>query len=769
MAYRTDIEHHRLYPWTSLMAAPYSCDATGTNDCASSIEDIKTNQANVGTIYVPHGTFLVDTNLTIPAGMALKFEDGGIISVGAGKTLTIAGDVRAVRSAFTIASGGSVTITGSIAAGNYQVFSGAGTVTMTSSPSAANAMWWGAVGDGSTGGQEVFINAALLAARKVYLPPGDGEYIVDNEVYVPSDTEFFGDMYNSIIKVKADFGNTRIINNKTTTPANQAARDTNIHIHDLTIDGNKANNSTGTEWAHCIHLWAVDGATIENINCLPTKGDGLDISYYSGGTDTWSEDVTVRNLKAYNVSRNGISVTGAVRVAISDCIIEDTGMGGIDVEPDNDASSKCQDITIKGCVIKDIGLTAQELTEWCLGIQVAGSGTTHPIINNVAVTGNVINNVDGDYGAGINYRYVQNLTVTGNTIKDAYYNGISSVDEGQQKIPYPACDVDFFDTKGTGWSYDAGNDEYDCDASQVADSDLGEAGILENGLTYVVRFMVKNYVAGNVVPVCGTTEGTDRSADGSYTEVIVSDGTDFKIRGDVNFDGSVDSIYVYPVYSKNIVVSNNVVDGGANGIGLGHHIPDVILTGNIVRGTTSNGFNINPVRSVVANNTVYATTGPGFTMNLPAESIIEGNASYDNSASYGYYVDSPTRCSFVGNMALDNSNGFYFGGNFSNCNVVGNNANGNTTNINISTLVNQNSEFAGNLGLVTEAWGISGAIATAGTVTHGLAGTPDSVVVTAAETGPTDIYTSAVGATTFAVNFGGGGNKTFYWYAKYIP
>jgi len=74
-----------------------------------------------------------------------------------------------------------------------------------------------------------------------------------------------------------------------------------------------------------------------------------------------------------------------------------------------------------------------------------------------------------------------------------------------------------------------------------------------------------------------------------------------------------------------------------------------------------------------------------------------------------------------------------------------------------------------NQGYITENSGITGAIATGATVTHGLAGTPTAVTVTAAESGPTDIYVSAVGASTFAINYGGGGTKTFYWQAEYKP
>jgi len=68
----------------------------------------------------------------------------------------------------------------------------------------------------------------------------------------------------------------------------------------------------------------------------------------------------------------------------------------------------------------------------------------------------------------------------------------------------------------------------------------------------------------------------------------------------------------------------------------------------------------------------------------------------------------------------------------------------------------------------------TGAIATGTAVAHGLyedgAGlTPTSVIISAAEAGPTDIYVDTVGAATFNINFGGGGNKTFSWIAEYEP
>ena len=65
------------------------------------------------------------------------------------------------------------------------------------------------------------------------------------------------------------------------------------------------------------------------------------------------------------------------------------------------------------------------------------------------------------------------------------------------------------------------------------------------GQAYEVTFTVSAYVAGNVVAVVGDTEGTDRAANGTFTEVILAGaGVDVDIRADLDFDGSVDTVTV---------------------------------------------------------------------------------------------------------------------------------------------------------------------------------------------------------------------------------
>jgi len=104
-----------------------------------------------------------------------------------------------------------------------------------------------------------------------------------------------------------------------------------------------------------------------------------------------------------------------------------------------------------------------------------------------------------------------------------------------------AADTDW--AKGPGWSIAAG--VASSDGSQAGDSDLNQALSLTSGQTYEVEFTVSNFSAGNVTPVAGDTEGTDRAANGTFTENIVAGaGGDIDIRADLDFIGDIDDVTV---------------------------------------------------------------------------------------------------------------------------------------------------------------------------------------------------------------------------------
>jgi len=104
-----------------------------------------------------------------------------------------------------------------------------------------------------------------------------------------------------------------------------------------------------------------------------------------------------------------------------------------------------------------------------------------------------------------------------------------------------AADTDW-PTQGTGWSISGGNAS--SDASQVGDSDLTQTiAALVPGEAYEVSITVSGRTAGNVTPVVGDTEGTDRATNSTFVETIVCGaGGDFDLRADLNFDGDVDDV-----------------------------------------------------------------------------------------------------------------------------------------------------------------------------------------------------------------------------------
>lgn len=139
--YPTTTEHQKVYPYTSIIASPYNCDPTGITDCAAAIEIIKANQSNIGMLYIPHGIYSIATDLTIPATMSLFFEKGAMFSVTAGITLTISGYILA---------------------GPFQIFSGTGTVSINAVNILQFGAWSGSTGF-SIGGATTFSGTVTLS------------------------------------------------------------------------------------------------------------------------------------------------------------------------------------------------------------------------------------------------------------------------------------------------------------------------------------------------------------------------------------------------------------------------------------------------------------------------------------------------------------------------------------------------------------------------------------------------------------------------------
>ena len=106
---------------------------------------------------------------------------------------------------------------------------------------------------------------------------------------------------------------------------------------------------------------------------------------------------------------------------------------------------------------------------------------------------------------------------------------------------------------GIGWSYDAVNDEWDCNNTSGSNGNLTQAGAIpvnSTGKCFQVTFTVSNYSGvEKVLPnVGGYNSGEEVGGDGTYTQIIYVDAPspneNFYLTARDGFVGSVDDISV---------------------------------------------------------------------------------------------------------------------------------------------------------------------------------------------------------------------------------
>jgi hypothetical protein len=134
-----------------------------TDDCAAIQAAISAYGSMSGTLVFPVGTFRVASNLTFPANVELRFENGGQLRPGNTVTITINGRVTASPTSFIFA--------------NAQ--SGQGRIDMTAQD-AVSVIWFGAVPD-CTGPKSTPNDAAFQAALDSVGNQGNGAFGVANQ------------------------------------------------------------------------------------------------------------------------------------------------------------------------------------------------------------------------------------------------------------------------------------------------------------------------------------------------------------------------------------------------------------------------------------------------------------------------------------------------------------------------------------------------------------------------------------------------------------
>ena len=119
-------------------------------------------------VYLPKGTYIIGTNITIPANVNLIFANGAIFAPKAGIT---------------------VTLNCGIQAGLSQIFSGDGTITGKPLVKNIYPQWFGALGDGITDDTTAFqkaITFCIQGGTLLYVPRTQAS--TDSDGYILSDT-----------------------------------------------------------------------------------------------------------------------------------------------------------------------------------------------------------------------------------------------------------------------------------------------------------------------------------------------------------------------------------------------------------------------------------------------------------------------------------------------------------------------------------------------------------------------------------------------------
>jgi hypothetical protein len=160
------------------------------------------------------------------------------------------------------------------------------------------------------------------------------------------------------------------------------------------------------------------------------------------------------------------------------------------------------------------------------------------------------------------------------TTTQSYSRAINpSLATGRNMVLNGSFDSDTLWTKGSGWTITGGVAHSD---GTGASSSLRQSITATAGKVYEITFTISNYVSGTVRPIMGgNSNGTNRTANGTYTENLVS-GTsasaDIFLQTNTNFVGDIDNVTVkqlsVPAYDA--TPSQTLTDGNMETSGTGN-------------------------------------------------------------------------------------------------------------------------------------------------------------------------------------------------------
>jgi hypothetical protein len=181
---------------------------------------------------------------------------------------------------------------------------------------------YGLLGDGVTDNTAAFQRVLSQGNRTIQIPAGD---YVTGKITIPSNTILLLEPGVIIRDSGALASNERLINIQTE----------NVRIvgHGASVVAERSDYTSG-EQRHGVFIFGAKRIVIEGLDSSGHGGDGF---YIGGPTGNPSIDVYLKGCRADNNRRQGLSITSARRVRVTDCEFSNTNgtapQFGVDLEP----------------------------------------------------------------------------------------------------------------------------------------------------------------------------------------------------------------------------------------------------------------------------------------------------------------------------------------------------------------------------------------------------------------------------------------------------
>ncbi|CAG7652753.1 right-handed parallel beta-helix repeat-containing protein [Paenibacillus allorhizosphaerae] len=211
------------------------------------------------------------------------------------------------------------------------------------------ASWFGTKADGVTNDTQA-LQAALNAASgsKLFIPKQRAGYYLTGQLFIPSQIAIELDpgtiiqAVDTLSRVAPAYE--RLIRIK-------SVKDVYINGNGATLRMNKAAYTSG-EQAHIFDISGSENVVVENINANDSGGDGFYVGYFES-TILFSKNIVLRNCRANNNWRQGLSVISVDGLLVENCRFTNTKgtapQSGVDIEP-NSQLDLLKNIRFIGCV-----------------------------------------------------------------------------------------------------------------------------------------------------------------------------------------------------------------------------------------------------------------------------------------------------------------------------------------------------------------------------------------------------------------------------------